>query len=321
MNEIYYWVGGHALWALLLVHLAALISIDNSYHSTHAMTFRSALGFSIWYVINGLLFGVVVAEWYDTAMAAQYYAAYITEKALSVDNLVVFMMIFEYFGIGNRSHRHKVLYYGIAGAVVFRFIFITVGSAALTRWGTPVEIALGLAILYSAWRMARTGEPGDIDHEGRWYIRWTRHITPVTSLPHRGRFFMDIYEDKPHSLRRKKIRHATTLLLCAVAIELCDVMFAFDSVPTVLAIVREPLVVYAAMMYAILGLRSIYFVLEMARDRTPALKGAVIMLLGFVGTKLIMGAALGIYMSPSVSLLITLVVLVIGFIPWRKGAT
>lgn len=217
------------------------------------------------------------------------------------------MAVFAWFSIPN-EYRHRVLHFGIVGAIVFRGIFVVLGTSMLSM-SAWVEMAFSAFILYTAYAMITAGSD---DEE----TDFSKH--PATKLVHRfypvwpklveGKFF--------HFYGRK---YATPLLLCLVIIELSDVMFSFDSVPAVLSVSHNYLIVYSAMMFAILGLRSMYFILEAAKSSLVHLDKAVVVLLIFVAGKLALSAYNSIMhktyeLSASTSLYIVLAILVAGVV-------
>ena len=224
--------------------------------------------------------------------------------ALSVDNLFVMMAIFAWFKVPER-YCHRVLYWGVIGAVVFRLIFVAVGSA-LFALGPAVEMVFAAVVALSGVMMLRKK---DDDHESadiskNLAYRTVRLFVPVYPKISSHSFFLSKHEveaelKKPENsgvkLKRVGAWFCTPLFLCMAVIETTDVMFAFDSVPAVIAVSREPLIVYSAMMFAVLGLRSMYFVLDAVRRYLVHLEKAVTALLFFIAFKLAAGASLHLF--------------------------
>jgi tellurite resistance protein TerC len=241
---------------------------------------------------------------------------YLLEQSLSVDNLFVFIAIFSSFAIRD-SVQHRILYYGILGAIVLRFAFIGLGTTLLVAGQmhqllhTIVYAAFGLLVLFSAFQMFRAVEHGDgeiEDYTDHWSVRLTRRLLPVYPLLEGAAFFT----------QKEGRWKATPLFLCLVTVEASDLAFAFDSVPAVIAVTREPFLVYTSNIFAILGLRSMYFLLNAARRYLCHLEKAVVAILVFIGVKLLvdafqrqLGALLGrsVEISASHSLIIVLVML------------
>lgn len=253
-----------------------------------------------------------------------YLAGYVLEKSLSVDNLMVFMAIFASFGIVGKM-QHRILYWGIVGALVFRAVFVVAGTALFSAspW---IGFVFAAFVIWSAWKMLASGGDEDEeieDYSNHWSVRWTGKLMPIYTKLFGERFFAkhnELTEEQIASTTRKGLRYVTPAFLCLMAIETSDVAFAFDSVPAVIAVTQEPLLVYAAMIFAILGLRSLYFILAALTKYLVHLEKAVIALLFFIGVK--MGIQswnhaigdTGIHISPNMSLFIVLGVLAIGVI-------
>ncbi len=271
---------GTALWLDLHLH-------DHS----KAISVKDALLWSaVWITLAFVFYGYLAVQ-YSATHANLFLAGYLLEKALSVDNLMVFVAVFAAFGI-NDGRQHRVLYYGVIGAVVFRFLFIGAGTwlFSLSAW---VELLFAGVVVYSGYVMLTAGESQDItDYSHHWSVNYTKRFIPVVPRLFGDRFFIrdselgDLPKIENFAIHRRAAMYATPLFLCVICIEATDVMFAFDSVPAVIAVTREPLLVYSAMMFAILGLRSLYFVLAAAHKGLPHLGLAVALLLFFIGFKL-----------------------------------
>lgn len=258
-------------------------------------------------------------EWADL-----YLAGYVLEKSLSIDNLMVFVAIFTSFGIKDHL-QHRILYWGILGALIFRAIFVVIGTGlfAASPW---IGFIFAAFVLWSGWKMLRGGDDNEEeieDYTHHWSVRLVGKIMPVFPKLVQEKFFVknnELNADQIVSVTRQGFRYATPAFLCLMAIETSDVAFAFDSVPAVIAVTQEPLLVYAAMIFAILGLRSLYFILAALTKYLVHLEKAVIALLFFIGIK--MGIQswnhavfdTGIHIPANVSLYIVLGVLLIGVI-------
>lgn len=278
------------------------------------ITLYNASAWSLVYIAGALAYAVYLALYSQPGWASLFLAGFVMEKALSVDNLMVFVAIFAYFKIPD-EYRHRILHYGIAGAVVFRLIFVLLGAGALKAFGAPVGLVFALLVLYSAYAMLKGGSDGDeVDYANQWYARWVRRFLPFTNETHGGAF-----------LARGRITgdlYGTPLLLCLIAIEISDVLFAFDSVPAVIAVTQEPVLVYSAMVFAILGLRQLYFVLNALLRYLRFLGTAVIGILFFIGAKLLFHSvnAFGFLpfhlpeLSPNASLAVVLGALILGVV-------
>jgi tellurite resistance protein TerC len=214
---------------------------------------------------------------FDAAVAArdaalQFLAGYVVEYSLSVDNIFVFVVVLNYFGIPSR-YQHRVLFFGILGALFFRAIFIAIGAALMQyQW---VIVIFGVFLIFTGVRMMLATE-GNVEPEDNAMIRLFRRQVPVTKEMHEQRFFLKI-DGK---------LHATPLFIALLFLEMTDIVFAVDSVPAIFALTREPMIVFTSNIFAILGLRNLYFLLRGAIDKFHALKYGLGIVLIFVGCKM-----------------------------------
>lgn len=203
----------------------------------------------------------------------EYLTGYVVELSLSVDNLFVFVIVFQYFGVPAK-YQHRVLFYGILGALIFRAIFIAVGAALIQyQW---VVIVFGLFLIYTGFKLMRSSMD-KVEPERNVVIRAFRRYVPVTPNLVEGNFLVKL----DHKL------HATPLLIAVLFLEMTDIMFAIDSVPAIFAITRQPFVVFTSNIFAILGLRSLYFLLAGAISKFFLLKYGLAVVLMFVGLKMV----------------------------------
>lgn len=245
------------------------------------MSFKESVMWSLFWIGMGCGVGAFIYFDYGAVPASEYFSGYAMEKALSIDNLMVFMAIFSYFGIKDSSREHKILLWGIAGALVFRGIFVAAGSSLFhLHW--IVQVAFGAIVIWSAKALIFGGDDEDeeVNYDDTWYVKAIKKVYPVATDPKATTFFTVV----------NGVRHVTPLLLCLVTIELSDVLFSFDSVPAVIGVTKEPILIYAAMIMAILGLRALFFVLGSLIKHLQHLDKAVAVILVFVGAKLIAGA-------------------------------
>ena len=262
-------------WGVLGGVVLLLLAADLWRHrEAHAPSLRSAALESLFWVGCGLAFGAFVWTQFSAAAFGEYLAGYLTEKALSVDNVFVWAMIFTSFAIPLK-YQHRVLFWGIFGALALRGLFVFAGSALIQRFWILLPL-LGLLLLWSGWKVLRHQD----DEENRGHetaAGFVRRFMPVSDEFDGQRFFT----------RVNARRAATPLLLTLVVVEFTDVVFAVDSVPAILAISREPFIVFASNAFAIMGLRSMYFLLADAKERFHYLSHALGGILIFVGLKML----------------------------------
>lgn len=289
----------------IIVFLAlslGMLILDLFYHRGNSPV--SILNASVWtlmWVIVSGVFGAYLYLTHGQDLAMQFASGWMIEQTLSVDNLFAIMAVFTWFAVEN-EHRHRVLHYGIIGAVVFRALFVIIGSGLLNlNW--VVSLVFAAFILYTAIKMLVVKEGSDDDLSNHPAVGVVKRVYPVWPSFVGHNFF--------HKENLK--RYATPLFVCLCVIELSDVMFSFDSVPAVLSVSKDKLIVYSSMMFAILGLRSLYFVLEAAKDSLCHLDKAVVALLVFVAGKLAAGA-FGYEIQNEISLVIVSTTLIIGVV-------
>ena len=290
------------------------------------LSLTNASMWTIFWIVISLVFAGYLYAAHGPEVASLFVTSYALEKVLSVDNLFVFMAIFAWFKIPE-GLRHRVLYWGIIGAIVFRMIFVAIGTGLLA-FGPWVEIVFAAIVIWTAVMMLKGDgdEADEEDYSQHIAYRFASKLFPSWPHLHGHKFFVSRKElaveiQKPQhrgmTLAKKGVWFATPLFLCVCVVEVSDVLFAFDSVPAVIAVSREPLIVYSAMMFAILGLRTMYFVLEALKHYLVHLEKAVIALLFFIGGKLALNATNhlfhhGYHIDPNTSLAIVLGVLAIG---------
>lgn len=281
----------HAWWWLVFGGVVAgLLCIDLFVLHRHAKrdSFRVALIWSIVCVGTGLLFSLFVRQIKGGDAALAYLTAFLIEESLSVDNLFVFFALFSYFSVP-AEHQHRVLFWGIVGAIVARAIFIFAGVALIHRFEWLVYI-LGLVLVATGAKLAFGGDE-EVHPERNPVLRAARRWLPMTPAYHGDRFTVRLAEG----------RRFTPLMMVLVAIESTDIVFAVDSVPAVLAVSTDPFIVYTSNIFAIVGLRAIYFVLAKSLLTLRFLKPALALILTLIGVKMLIshwvkvpiGASLG----------------------------
>ena len=263
-------------WFALGGGIVVMLAIDLFLHrDDHVVSFREAAIWSTIWIAAGLGFGLIMLWWQGGDAAATYYSAYLIEKALSVDNVFIFALIFGYFAVPDR-YQHRVLFWGVIGALIMRLAFIFVGSSLLETFFWTAYV-FGLFLVYTGWHMAfKHDAPKDPGNNPM--VRLMRRVMPVTGEYEGNRFFT----------RVNGRRAATLLLVALVAIESSDLIFAIDSVAAVLAITTNTFIVWASIAMAVLGLRALYFCLAGLLRRFVHLHYGLAFLLAFAGIKLIL---------------------------------
>lgn len=263
-------------WIALTVAIMAMLAVDLFMHrDNHVVEFKEAAIWSAIWIAAGLGFGAVMWWAYGGDVAGTYYAGYLIEKALSIDNVFVFALIFTYFAVPER-YQHKVLFWGVIGALLFRLVFIFVGAELLKTFFWTAYL-FGAFLIYTAYKMAFHHDR-DMDPERNLLVRLVKRVVPTISEYDEGRFFS----------RRGGTRVATLLFVVLVAVEATDLIFAIDSVAAVLAITTSTFIVWTANAFAVLGLRSLYFCLAGLMRRFIYLHYGLAVLLGLAGVKLIL---------------------------------
>jgi tellurite resistance protein TerC len=240
---------------------------------SQGVSFRRALAWSAIWIALAAAFAVIVFFWHGRTLALQFVTGYVIELSLSIDNLFVFLLIFRYFKVAG-EHQHKVLLGGIVGALVMRGLFIWLGVSLIGRFQW-ITYAFGALLIYSGCRLLWQGEK-KIDPDKNFILRGVRRILPVTDDYVGGQFFT-----------RRNGLYATPLLVALLVIETTDVLLAIDSVPAVLSITVNPFIVYTSNVFAILGLRSMYFALAGMIDLFHYLHYGLSAVLIFIGVKML----------------------------------
>jgi tellurite resistance protein TerC len=275
VTEWWWWAFGGLVVAAMALDLAVFHR-----HSRRESTRRALLWSAIWIGL-GLGFSLLVyaVRGHDGALA--YLTAYLIEESLSVDNLFVFLALFTYFGVA-AEHQHRVLFWGILGAIVFRGIFIFAGVALIARFHWIVYL-LGLVLVATGAKLGLS-QAEQVHPERNLVVRWAGRLLPVDKQFHGERF----------TVRTARGWRFTPLVLVLLAIESTDIMFAVDSVPAVLAVSRDAFVVYTSNIFAVLGLRALYFVLAGALRSLRLLRPALAVILVLVGVKMLLSEVFAI---------------------------
>ncbi len=289
-----------------VIVVAALLVDLFAHKQDKPISMKNAAIWSLIWVTLGLGFGVYVGLEHGWDHGYLYLAGYLLEKSLSVDNLFVFMAIFSSFAVKD-EYQHRVLYYGIIGALILRLVFVAVGASLLAVFDQWALTAFGLFVLWSAWKMWQESRKPDheiVDYSHHWAGRAASRFMPGSNTLDGHNFFT----------KKNGRWFMTPLFLCLVTVEVADVMFAFDSVPAIIAITQEPFLVYTSNIFAILGLRSMYFLLAAAKRYLVHLEKAVIAILAFIGLKMLVQVFTGAHLDPKYSLAVVIGLLAVGII-------
>jgi tellurite resistance protein TerC len=263
-------------WLALTVAIAAMLAVDLFLHrDNHVIGFREAAVWSAIWVAAGLAFGALLWLWQGDEAAGAYYAGYLLEKALSIDNVFVFALVFSYFAVP-AAFQHKVLFWGVVGALAFRLVFIFVGAELLETFFWTAYL-FGAFLVYTGYKMAFRHDE-EIHPERNLMVRLVRRLIPTDARYHGDKFFTRI----------NGRRVATLLFVVLIAVEATDLIFAIDSVAAILAITTSTFIVWTANAFAVLGLRSLYFCLAGLLRRFTYLHYGLAVLLAFAGVKLIL---------------------------------
>ncbi|MEU9221137.1 TerC family protein [Streptomyces sp. NPDC048376] len=282
MFDVPFW-----LWVVFAATVVVSLAVDLLAHrSAHVIGFKEAAAWSGLWVGLALVFGAVVFLVLGGTAGTEYTTAWLLEKSLSVDNLFVFALIFAYFKVP-RAYQHRVLFFGVIGALVFRGVFLAAGVAVVNRF-TAVLFAFAAILFYSVYKILK-GEEESFDPGRSFAVRLLRRVVPVR----------DTYAGQKFFVKEAGKHVATPLLAVVAAIEAADLIFAVDSVPAVLAVSDDTFIVYTSNAFAILGLRALYFMLSGLLERFHYLSTGLAVILGFIGVKLIL-QALHKMVSPAV---------------------
>ncbi|MBZ5703850.1 MAG: TerC family protein [Acidobacteriia bacterium] len=268
MNQLLFWV----LFNLFVVAMLVL-DLGVFHRRAHSVKFHEAVGWSIMWMALAGAFAVLVYFWHGRGATLEFVTGYVIELSLSVDNLFVFLLIFRYFRVPP-VHQHKVLFWGILGALVMRGVFILLGVGLIRRFEWIIYV-FGALLVYSGIKLFRQEEM-EIHPEKNPVLRVFRRWMPVTENYEGGKFFV-----------RRPGLYATPLLIVLLVVETTDLLFAVDSIPAILAITLDAFIVYTSNVFAILGLRSMYFALAGMMEAFHYLHYGLSIVLIFVGAKML----------------------------------
>lgn len=263
-------------WVAVLAVILAMLALDLLAHRrAHVVSVKEAAAWSAVWVSLGVAFGAVVWWAYGAQAGGEYFAGYLIEKSLAVDNVFVFALIFSYFAVP-REYQHRVLFYGVLGALVFRAVFIAGGVVLIEQFAWILYV-FGAFLVYTGWKMF-THRHDAIDPSRNPVLRLVRAKIPSTDEYHGQKFWV----------KKAGTWVATPLFTVLVLVEVTDIIFAVDSIPAIFAVTREPFLVFTSNAFAILGLRAMYFLLADLIHRFIYLKAGLAAILVFVGVKMLL---------------------------------
>lgn len=289
------------LWGSFSFFVLGMLALDLGvfHRKSHEVSIREALSWTTVWIVLAMLFNVFVYYYFDTQTALEFFTAYLVEKSLSVDNIFVIIMIFSYFSVP-ASYQHKVLFWGILGALVMRVIFIFAGIELIHRFHWTIYLFGGFLIVTGIRLITSDQKP--LNPENNPLVKLVRRMFPVTETYVGDKFFV----------RRDQRLWATPLFLVVVVIEGVDLIFALDSIPAIIAISDDPFIIYTSNVFAILGLRSLYFALAGIDKYFTYLKYGLAIILVFVGVKMVIA---DFYKIPiEISLIVIFFLLVISML-------
>jgi len=302
-KPVWMWAG---FFSVVLMLLALDLGVFN--RTPHAIGTRESLIMSAWYIVMGLAFGVWVWISLGAQAGSEYFTGFLVEKTLALDNIFVISLIFAHLAIP-AVYQHRVLFWGILGVIVLRAVMIGLGAALVSEFSWILYL-FALFLVATGFKMLlMEDKPPELSDNP--VLKLIRLVFRVTPEPHKERFFVRL----PDERTGRVVLWATPLFVALLMIEIVDLIFAVDSIPAIFAITTDPFVVYTSNIFAILGLRALYFALASAIDRFRYLKPALAVVLIFIGAKIFIADALGWEKFPaSVSLAVTLAILAVGLL-------
>lgn len=265
------------LWIAFNAFILVMLALDLGvfHRKSHVVSLRESLAWTGIWVALALVFNVGVWHYAGQARALEFFTGYVIEKSLSVDNVFVFALLFSYFAVPS-VHQHKVLFWGILGALIMRATMIAIGAVLITRFAWIIYI-FGAFLIVTGIKMILKREE-KLHPDRNPIVNWFKKLMPVTPDFRGDKFF--VYENG--------VRMATPLFVVLLLIEFTDLIFAVDSIPAIFAVTKSPFIVYTSNVFAILGLRSLYFALAGVMDKFRYLKTGLGVVLTFVGVKMIL---------------------------------
>ncbi|MCC6502917.1 MAG: TerC family protein [Deltaproteobacteria bacterium] len=282
-------------WILFTLFIVVMLAIDLGIFNrkSHEVSVKEALAWSGVWVALALAFNAVVYFWQGQEVAVQFFTGYVVEKSLSIDNIFVFLQVFAYFSVPAK-YQHKILFWGVLGAIVMRAVFIFAGVALMREFHWIIYV-FGAFLVITGIKMALQKDK-EIHPEKNPLLKVLKRFIPLTSDYEGGRFFV----------KRNGLILATPLALVLIVIETTDIIFAVDSIPAILAITTDPFIVYSSNLFAIMGLRALFFALAGVIKRFHYIHYGLAAILAFVGVKMLVSE---FYKLPSVVALVVIAVI------------
>jgi tellurite resistance protein TerC len=296
-------------WLAFVLAVGLLLAFDLGvlHRKSHAIGVKESLGLSAFYIAIGVSFGGIIWMWMGTQAATEYLTGFVVEKSLAMDNIFVIAMIFSYFAIP-AAYQHRVLVYGILGVLILRGLMIAAGSAIVTEFSWVLYLFAAFLVLTGIKMLFSAEKKHDVGSSP--VVRFLNRHLNMTKELHGEKFFVR----QPDSKGRLRLL-ATPLFGALVLVELADLLFAVDSIPAIFAITTDPYLVLTSNVFAILGLRALYFALAAMVDRFVYLKYALAAVLIFIGSKIFVADMLGLAkIPPMLSLSVTLGILAVGIL-------
>ena len=266
------------LWVGFNIFVLVMLALDLGvfHRKAHVVTFKESIAWTVFWICCAMVFNTGVAHFMGPEKGLEFLTGYIIEKSLSVDNVFVFALLFSYFAVPP-LYQHKVLFWGILGALIMRAIMIFLGAALITKFSWVIYLFGAFLILTGIKMMVKREE--EIHPERNPLVRLFKRVMPVTADYRGDRFFV----------RENGVRMATPLFVVLLLVEFSDLIFAVDSIPAIFAVTTDPFIVYTSNVFAILGLRSLYFALAGVMEKFHYLKIGLGLVLVFVGVKMLLG--------------------------------
>ncbi len=291
------------LWIVFVAIMVVFLVVDLGYfnRNPHKIGPKSALVQTVFWVLISLGFSSLIFIFIGHEMFAQFVSAYLTEEMLSMDNLFVIMLIFSFFSLDEKYH-HKVLFWGILGAVVFRGIFITAGSVIIHQFYWVLYV-FGILLVYTGIKLFADKKEEHADFENSKIVRLARRFLRFTPSPHNGQFIA----------KENGKKYFTLLFMIMILVETTDIIFAVDSIPATFSISQSPFIVFTSNIFAVMGLRAMFFLIENILHKFHHLQKGLSFILIFIGLKMLAGI-IDIHISSVTSLLVILFALSVSLI-------